>query len=218
MEKLVIVDYGMSNLHSVFSALQKVAEKDFSIEISHSRQAINNADRIVFPGQGAAEDCMRQINAFGLAEAIKTAALEKPFLGICMGMQVLLEHSQENNGTDCLGLIKGSVRAFSSRGRANGRINRHKALKIPHMGWNTIRQKQDHPLWAGIDQNSYYYFVHSYYADPGEPSQAAGRTEYGIEFSSVLADGKVFAMQCHPEKSAENGLRLLANFLNWSGD
>ena len=214
MEKLVIVDYGMSNLHSVFSALQKVAGKDFSIEISHSRQAINNAERIVFPGQGAAGDCMRQINAFGLAEAIKKAALEKPFLGICMGMQVLLEHSQENNGTDCLGLIKGSVKAFSRQPQ----VRRQKALKIPHMGWNTIRQQQDHPLWAGIDQNSYYYFVHSYYADLGEPSQAAGSTAYGMEFSSVLADGKVFAMQCHPEKSADNGLRLLTNFLNWSGN
>jgi len=212
MEKVVIIDYGMSNLHSVFSAFNEVSNGQFDIQISQDHKDIENADRIVFPGQGAAADCMQQINSLELIEPIKKAAAEKPFLGICMGMQVLLEHSDENNGTDCLGLIKGSVNAFlDSYTKAN-----IKGLKIPHMGWNTIQQSYDHPMWDNIEQNSYFYFVHSYFVNLEENKHAAGKTEYGIEFSSVLADGKVFAMQCHPEKSAGNGLQLLKNFLNWN--
>jgi glutamine amidotransferase len=214
MEKVAIVDYGMSNLHSVFSALTKVSNGNFDIQISQDPDVISNSDRVVFPGQGAAADCMRQINQFGLADSIKKAASEKPFLGICMGMQVLLEHSQENNNTECLGLLKGSVKAFS---KAFKKANISE-LKIPHMGWNTIDQKFDHPVWAGIEQHSYFYFVHSYYVSLADSKQSAGTTDYGIEFSSVLADGKVFAMQCHPEKSADNGLQLLTNFLNWNGN
>jgi len=214
MEKVAIVDYGMSNLHSVFSALTKVSKGKFDIQISKDPSVIDNCDRVVFPGQGAAADCMRQINQFGLADSIQKAASEKPFLGICMGMQVLLEHSQENNGTECLGLLKGSVKAFSKAFQMEG-ISAH---KIPHMGWNTINQKLDHPIWAGIEQDSYFYFVHSYFVSLADSKQEAGMTEYGIEFSSVLADGKVFAMQCHPEKSADNGLQLLTNFLNWNGN
>lgn len=212
MEKVVIIDYGMSNLHSVYSALNEVSNGQFDIQISQDHKDIENADRVVFPGQGAAADCMKQINSLRLIEPIKKAAAEKPFLGICMGMQVLLEYSDENNGTDCLGLIKGSVNAFlDSYAKAN-----IEGLKIPHMGWNTIRQSHDHPMWDNIDQDSYFYFVHSYFVNLDENHHAAGKTEYGIEFSSVLADGKVFAMQCHPEKSADNGLQLLKNFLNWN--
>jgi|TARA_B110000238_G_scaffold198121_1_gene242061 glutamine amidotransferase len=214
MEKVAIVDYGMSNLHSVFSALTKVSNGKFDIQISKDPGVINNCDRVIFPGQGAAADCMRQINQYGLAESIQKAASEKPFLGICMGMQVLLERSQENNDTECLGLLKGSVKSFS-KAYEKEQISE---LKIPHMGWNTINQKLDHPIWAGIEQNSYFYFVHSYYVSLADSKQSAGVTEYGIEFSSVLADGKVFAMQCHPEKSADNGLQLLTNFLNWNGN
>ena len=214
MEKVAIVDYGMSNLHSVFSALNKVSNGQFDIQISTDPKVINDCDRVVFPGQGAAADCMRQINSFGLAESIHKAALEKPFLGICMGMQVLLERSEENNGTECLGLLKGTVNSFSAQFEASGL----QAYKIPHMGWNTIQQKIDHPIWAGINQDSYFYFVHSYFVSLTNSKQSAGMTEYGIEFSSVLADGKVFAMQCHPEKSADNGLQLLTNFLSWNGN
>ncbi len=214
MEKVAIVDYGMSNLHSVFSALNKVSNGQFDIQISTDPNVISDCDRVVFPGQGAAADCMRQINSFGLAESIHKAASEKPFLGICMGMQVLLEHSEENNGTECLGLLKGTVNSFSAAYESSG----IKAHKIPHMGWNTIEQKIDHPVWTGINQHSYFYFVHSYYVSLKSSKQSAGMTEYGIEFSSVLADGKVFAMQCHPEKSADNGLQLLTNFLNWNGN
>ncbi|MFK7795248.1 MAG: imidazole glycerol phosphate synthase subunit HisH [Gammaproteobacteria bacterium] len=215
MEKVAIVDYGMSNLHSVFSALTKVSNGNFDIQISRDPSVINDCDRVVFPGQGAAADCMRQINHYGLADSIQKAASEKPFLGICMGMQVLLENSQENNNTECLGLLKGSVKAFSEAFKTTGVGNEH---KIPHMGWNTIEQKFDHPIWAGIEQHSYFYFVHSYYVSLADARQSAGMTDYGIEFSSVLANGKVFAMQCHPEKSADNGLQLLTNFLNWNGN
>jgi glutamine amidotransferase len=214
MEKVAIVDYGMSNLHSVFSALTRVSKGNFDIQISRDPSVINNSDRVVFPGQGAAADCMRQINQFGLTDSIRKAASEKPFLGICMGMQVLLEHSQENNDTECLGLLKGSVKAFSEAFKKTG----VSTYKIPHMGWNTIDQKLDHPIWSGVEQHSYFYFVHSYYVSLADAKQSAGTTDYGIEFSSVLADGKVFAMQCHPEKSADNGLQLLTNFLNWNGN
>ena len=208
MEKVAIVDYGMSNLHSVHSALKQVANDQFEIEICQKTEDIENADRIVFPGQGAAADCMRQIDAYQLAEPLKKAASEKPFLGICMGMQVLLNRSEENDGTDCLSLIDGTVNRFAIQ---------DPTLKVPHMGWNTIQQRSDHPLWHDVPQDSYYYFVHSYYVQLENITQAAGITDYGIEFSSALADGKVFAMQCHPEKSADNGLQLLTNFLNWNG-
>ena len=209
MEKVVIVDYGMSNLHSVNSALKKVAGDQFRIEICQDPGEIENADRVVFPGQGAAADCMRQINECQLTEPLKKAASEKPFLGICMGMQVLLNVSEENDGTECLGLIDGTVNRF---------VMDDPSMKVPHMGWNTIQQKIDHPLWHEVEQNSYYYFVHSYYVQLASMEHSAGVTDYGVEFSSVLADGKVFAMQCHPEKSADNGLQLLTNFLNWNGD
>ncbi len=214
MEKVAIVDYGMSNLHSVFSALTKVSDNKFDIQITRDPSVISNSDRVVFPGQGAAADCMRQIDQYNLRDAIKNAASEKPFLGICMGMQVLLERSQENAGTECLGLLKGSVKAFSEAFKETDIITH----KIPHMGWNTIDQKFDHPVWSGIAQDSYFYFVHSYYVSLAETKQSAGMTDYGIEFSSALADGKVFAMQCHPEKSADNGLQLLTNFLTWNGN
>lgn len=214
MEKVAIVDYGMSNLHSVYSALTKVSNNHFDIQITRDPNVISNSDRVVFPGQGAAADCMRQIDQYNLRNAIQKAASEKPFLGICMGMQVLLEHSQENAGTECLGLLKGSVKAFSEAFKETDIITH----KIPHMGWNTIDQKFDHPVWDGIAQDSYFYFVHSYYVSLEDAKQSAGMTDYGIEFSSALADGKVFAMQCHPEKSADNGLQLLTNFLSWNGN
>ncbi len=214
MEKVAIVDYGMSNLHSVFSALKKVSDNDFEFEITQDPNVIENSDRIIFPGQGAAADCMHQIHSFELAGSIRKSAQEKPFLGICMGMQVLLDSSAENGGTECLGLIPGTVNSFSIEHNKND----NNAYKIPHMGWNTIDQKIDHPVWKGVEQNSYFYFVHSYFVNLQNSEQNAGSTDYGIEFSSVLADGKVFAMQCHPEKSADNGLHLLTNFLHWNGN
>lgn len=213
MEQVTIIDYGMSNLHSVHSALSLVAEDNIELTISQDAQAIAEADRIVFPGQGAAADCMQALDKAGLKQEVVTAAQEKPFLGICMGMQVLLEHSHENAGTDCLGVYPGAVRNFSQEFAMQSLA----PLKVPHMGWNTIETKIDHPLWSGIDQHSYFYFVHSYYTAPNDQAQVAGVTNYGFEFASVIASGKVFAMQCHPEKSGANGLTILRNFLRWDG-
>lgn len=211
MEKIAVVDYGMSNLHSVTSALNAVSNDRQIIEVCQRAEDIDNADRVVFPGQGAAADCMKQIQACALVPVLKKAAQEKPFLGICMGMQVLMEHSEENGGTSCLGMVSGSVRRFDTNMRIEG-----DRLKVPHMGWNQIKQTMDHPLWHGIHQDSYFYFVHSYYVALTHNEKAAGRTHYGIDFTSVLAQDNIFAMQCHPEKSADNGLQLLKNFLNWS--
>lgn len=211
MEKIAVVDYGMSNLHSVASALRAVTTDQQIVQICQRPEDIDNADRVVFPGQGAAADCMQQIEASGLVTALHRAACEKPFLGICMGMQVLMQRSDENGGTDCLGLFKGSVKQFSP-----ATLTQDAPLKVPHMGWNQIRQTLDHPVWRGIKQDSFFYFVHSYYVALADSSQQAGCTHYGIDFTSVLAHDFVFALQCHPEKSADNGLQLLTNFLNWS--
>ncbi len=214
MEKVAIVDYGMGNLHSVYSALSHVATEKIDFQITNDPSEISNSDRIVFPGQGAAADCMQAIHSLGLRKSIISAAAEKPFLGICMGMQVLLETSDENNGTDCLGFYKGTVRNFSEQFNSKNL----RGLKVPHMGWNTIRQSVDHPLWANIPQESYFYFVHSYYVGADNEDYVIGITDYGFDFASVIASDKVFAMQCHPEKSADNGLKLLKNFLQWSGN
>jgi len=211
VEKIAVVDYGMSNLHSVTSALNAVSNDRQIIEVCQRAEDIDNADRVVFPGQGAAADCMKQIQACALVPVLKKAAQEKPFLGICMGMQVLMEHSEENGGTSCLGMVSGSVRRFDTNMRIEG-----DRLKVPHMGWNQIQQTMDHPLWHGIHQDSYFYFVHSYYVALTHNEKAAGRTHYGIDFTSVLAQDNIFAMQCLPEKRADNGLPLLKNFLNWS--
>ncbi len=212
MEKVAIVDYGMSNLHSVFSALKKVSDNDFEFEITQDPNVIENSDRIIFPGQGAAADCMHQIHSFELAGSIRKSAQEKPFLGICMGMQVLLDSSAENGGTECLGLIPGTVNSFSIEHNKND----NNSYKIPHMGWNTIDQKIDHPVWKGVEQNSYFYFVHSYYVELDDDKQIAGRSHYGKIFTSALAHKNLFATQFHPEKSAKPGARVLKIFLRLS--
>ncbi len=212
MSQIVVVDYGMGNLRSVAKAIEHVAG-DQSVLISSSADDIVNADRVVFPGQGAARDCMRELDQRHLRDVVLTAAREKPFLGICMGMQVLLAHSEENRGVDCLGLYEGNVRFFGT--------DMHSAqgekLKIPHMGWNEVKHKIDHPLWQGIKDKSRFYFVHSYYMDPTDKDLIAATTDYGIEFVSAIARDNVFAIQCHPEKSAHDGLQLLQNFSQWSG-
>lgn len=214
MEKVVIVDYGMGNLHSVHSALMQVGADKINLCITQDFNEIRNADKIVFPGQGAAADCMQALNELGLAEVVLAAAKEKPFLGICMGMQVLLGHSEENEGISCLNMYPGTVKSFK-KSFPPGTSSK---LKVPHMGWNNIHASLDHPVWAGIAQDSYFYFVHSYFVEPVDKELIVGTTDYGIKFASVIADGKVFAMQCHPEKSGDNGLSLLSNFLAWNGD
>ncbi|MBT8440596.1 MAG: imidazole glycerol phosphate synthase subunit HisH [Gammaproteobacteria bacterium] len=210
---IVVVDYGMGNLRSVSKALEHVVSKDQRVIVSADADEIANAERVVFPGQGAARDCMKQLKELALEEVVLKAAHEKPFLGICMGMQVLMTHSEENNGTDCMNLYAGNVRAFADQALQS----QMKALKIPHMGWNKVSQKQSHPLWQDIPENSRFYFVHSYYVDPEDKTLTAGTTEYGIEFVSVIAKDNVFAAQFHPEKSAHDGLQLLKNFCRWNG-
>ena len=213
MKSIAIVDYGMSNLHSVHRALAAVAGDAAHITIVSDDDGIAAADKIVFPGQGAAFDCMNALNADGVGEAVVQAASEKPCLGICMGLQVLLEHSEENNGTTCLGLYPGKVRHLSHCIGGEARPGR----KIPHMGWNQVRQRRHHPLWSNITDDSYFYFVHSYYTAPSNKHMVTGTTNYGDDFACAIADGFTFAVQFHPEKSAASGLQLLRNFIHWDG-
>ncbi len=204
-QKIVVIDYGMGNLRSVSKAIEHVCDAGDEVMVTDDPQTIAVADRVVFPGQGAARDCMAAIGQHHLNQAVREAAVSKPFLGICMGLQVLLRHSEENGGTGLLGLIPGEVVHFPAS-----------ALKVPHMGWNQVDQAQDHPLWQGIDNHSRFYFVHSYHVVPEEACLAAGRTQYGIPFVSAIARGNLFATQFHPEKSADAGLQLLRNFIHWT--
>ncbi|MCG5536218.1 imidazole glycerol phosphate synthase subunit HisH [Ectothiorhodospira mobilis] len=213
MKHVAVVDYGMGNLHSVVRALEHAAPAGMRVHLTDRAADILAADRVVFPGQGAARDCMAALGAHGLGPVLQEAAATRPFLGICMGLQVLMDDSDENGGTPCLGLIPGHVRRFDDT-MTDARGAR---LKIPHMGWNQVHQTRDHPLWAGIPQDSRFYFVHSYYVVPDDEGVVAGTTDYGRPFASALAAGQVFAIQCHPEKSAAPGLALLANFMQWDG-
>lgn len=213
MPQIVVVDYGMGNLRSVAKAIEHVAENQ-SVIISSDANEIANADRVVFPGQGAARDCMRELSERNLNEVVLAAAKEKPFLGICMGMQVLLSHSEENSGVNCLDLYPGDVRYFGTDLKGE----QGEKLKIPHMGWNEVNQTIDHPMWFNINNCSRFYFVHSYYMDPQDKGLVAATTSYDIEFVSAIAKDNVFAVQCHPEKSAQDGLQLLKNFTQWSGE
>lgn len=208
-QKLVtVVDYGMGNLRSVAKAADQVAPPQTRICISNKLEDIENADAVIFPGQGAAKACMQALQTSGIEHAITHAASEKPFLGICMGLQVLMSSSSENQGVDCLNLLKGKVNGFDLRD--------HPELKIPHMGWNQIHQTQTHPLWHQIPQDSRFYFVHSYYIEPEDTSIVAGTTTHGTTFTSAIAHNNLFAIQAHPEKSAQAGLQLFKNFLNWN--
>jgi glutamine amidotransferase len=213
MQTIAVIDYGMGNLRSVVNALQFVSEDSSKVLLTSDPEQVLRADRVVFPGQGAAGDCMRAIDDYGLREAILSAARQRPFLGICMGMQVLIEHSEENQGTQCLGMYAGKVRYFGDSHRDQSGVK----LKVPHMGWNRVAQTQSHPLWNSIDDGSRFYFVHSYYLEAQDPQLAAGVTDYGFSFTSAIAKDNLFAMQCHPEKSADAGLQLLRNFVNWDG-
>ncbi|NOR42638.1 MAG: imidazole glycerol phosphate synthase subunit HisH [Gammaproteobacteria bacterium] len=210
---IAVVDYGMGNLRSVSKALEHVVQDGVRVIVSSDADEIAAAERVVFPGQGAARDCMQQLKDLKLDEVVLQAAHEKPFLGICMGMQVLMSHSEENQGIDCMNLYAGNVRAFSD-GALEAQMQ---SLKVPHMGWNKVSHKQAHPLWNDIKENSRFYFVHSYYVDTEDEALVAGTTEYGIEFVSAIARDNVFAVQFHPEKSAHDGLQLLKNFSVWNG-
>ena len=207
-----MVDYGMGNLRSVAKALEHVAPVHARVRVTDRAADIAGADRVVFPGQGAARDCMRAIDAHELRQPLLEAARTRPFFGMCMGLQVLLERSEENGGTDCLGLFAGEVRAFP----ADLHDSHGQRLKVPHMGWNEVHATRAHPLWAGIGEGSRFYFVHGYYAAPDDPDTVAGTTDHGRRFCSVMARDNVFACQFHPEKSSHDGLQLLRNFVEWN--
>ncbi|MEW5770461.1 MAG: imidazole glycerol phosphate synthase subunit HisH [Pseudomonadota bacterium] len=207
---IAVIDYGMGNLHSVRKALEHVAP-GATVAVTDDPALIAAASRVVFPGQGAAPDCMAEIEAHHLRQVVLDAAANKPFLGICMGLQVLFAHSEEGD-TPCLGLLGGEVKRFPEAAMRDAEGNK---LKVPHMGWNNVRQTQAHPLWQGIDDGARFYFVHSYYCDPADKSVAAGVSEYPFEFTCAVARDNLFAVQFHPEKSAAAGLRLLANFVTW---
>jgi glutamine amidotransferase len=207
---VAVVDYGMGNLRSVAKAIEHVAPR-LAVAVTSDPAAITRARRVVFPGQGAMPDCMREMDARGLRDAVVSAAREKPFLGICIGLQMLFEQSEEGD-VPGLALLPGRIRRFPAD---RMRDERGARLKVPHMGWNEVHQAQSHALWEGIPQESRFYFVHSYYADPGAAGLVAGSTVYGVPFASAVARDNVFAVQFHPEKSQAAGLRLLSNFVAW---
>ncbi|HET9576297.1 MAG TPA: imidazole glycerol phosphate synthase subunit HisH [Usitatibacter sp.] len=207
-QRIAIVDYGMGNLRSVQKALVHVAP-GAEVRITADAQAIRAADRVVFPGQGAMPDCMRSLAESGAGEAVAQAARSKPFLGMCIGQQMLFERSDEGD-TPGLGILKGCVVGFpvTAERRAAG-------FKVPHMGWNEVWQVKPHALWQGIADGTRFYFVHSYYCEPAERDTAAGETRYPDAFTSAIARDNIFATQFHPEKSSAAGLKLLSNFATW---
>ena len=210
METIAVVDYSLGNLRSVSKAVEHVAP-DSRVVVTDDPQRIEEADRVVFPGQGAARDCMKASGTHHVEKAVRHAAATKPFLGICMGLQVLMQHSEENDGTDLLGLFDGDVRRFSGNARGENGL----PLKIPHMGWSRVDQVREHPLWSGIENGARFYFVHSYFVVPQDRSLIAATTDYGETFTCAIAHENLFAVQFHPEKSADAGLQLIKNFINW---
>lgn len=205
---VAIVDYGMGNLRSVAKAVEHVAPAA-RVQVTSDPASVAAADRVIVPGQGAMPDCMRELAARGLDRAVVEAAAGKPFLGICIGLQMLFESSEEGTMAG-LGVLPGRVRRFPpERMRALG-------LKVPHMGWNEVRQARAHPLWAGIEETARFYFVHSYYVETADEALVAATSEHGLLFTCAVAKANIFAVQFHPEKSAGNGLTLLDNFMRWN--
>ncbi|HYP66842.1 MAG TPA: imidazole glycerol phosphate synthase subunit HisH [Thiobacillaceae bacterium] len=207
---IAVIDYGMGNLKSVSKALEHVAPSA-SVAVTSDASTILAASRVVFPGQGAARDCIREIDSRGLRNVIVEAAKTKPFLGICMGLQVLFEYSEEGD-TPCLGIFPGGVTRFPHDAMHD---DKGEKLKVPHMGWNNVFRVAGHPLWAGIEDGSRFYFVHSYFVQPADQEIIAGRAHYPFPFTCAVASDNIFAVQFHPEKSADAGLDLLANFISW---
>ena len=212
MPTVAVIDYGMGNLRSVCKAIEHVAPKA-RVQLTSAANDVRNADRVVFPGQGAIVGCMQALERDGLRDVLHDALRNKPFLGLCLGLQALYESSEEGGGTPGLGVLPGNVRRFRSSASGAGT-----ALKVPHMGWNQVHQSRPHPLWHGIADGARFYFVHSYYADASDPATQAGATDYGVRFTSAAARENIFAVQFHPEKSQQAGLQLLANFVGWDGN
>ena len=214
---VAVVDYGMGNLRSVSQAVMHVARgSGVDVIVTSRPEDVFAAERIVLPGQGALPDCMRELRDSGLQDAVLHAAANKPLMGVCIGMQMLLSRSEEGvdaAGTPGLGLIDGEVIKFRLEGRLQPDGSR---FKVPQMGWNQVYQVGQHPVWAGVPDGAYFYFVHSFYARPSEPRHTVGETDYGARFTCALARDNIFATQFHPEKSAEHGLALYRNFLRWN--
>lgn len=215
---VAVIDYGMGNLHSVASALRKI-NPAAEVIITSDAPTILNADRVIFPGVGAIRDCMAEILRLGIDRVVRDViASGKPLLAICVGMQALMQHSEENNGVDCLSILPGQVLFFGNKSFGEHlRDANDEKLKVPHMGWNQVRQTMAHPLWNGIAQDSRFYFVHSFYIRCDKPELVAATAQYGVELHAALARDNLFAVQFHPEKSSDAGLQLLKNFLEWNG-
>jgi len=216
VSRVAVIDYGMGNLHSVAKALEHVSDGKHNVIVTADAEIINHADRIVFPGVGAIRDCMAEIKRLHIDTLVKKAITEKPVLAICVGMQALMQHSEENNGVDCIGVFPGQVKYFGNELKdAQGN-----KLKVPHMGWNNVKQvRSSHPMWHGIKDDSYFYFVHSYCVAVTSANEqyVAGLCDYGVTFSAAITNKNIFATQFHPEKSHNDGLQLYKNFLNWNG-
>jgi len=211
MTSIAVIDYGMGNLRSVSKALEHVAP-DAQVRVTSDPEIVRQAERVVFPGQGAMPDCMREMDARGLRPAVLEAARTKPFLGICIGLQMLFERSEEGD-TPGLGVFPGRVKRFPQQQMKDAQGGK---LKVPHMGWNEVMQAEPHPLWQGIADASRFYFVHSFYVEAGKPELVAGYSVYGFPFTCAVAQDNIFAVQFHPEKSQTAGLALLANFVTWN--
>lgn len=214
MASIAIIDYGMGNLHSIAKAVEHVAG-GAAVAVTGKPKQILAADHVIFPGVGAIRDCMSELERTGLNEVVLEACRTRPLLGVCLGLQALFDHSEENNGIDCLGLISGQVRRFPPGLTDAGSDLR---LKIPHMGWNQVMHDTTHALFNEIPSGSRFYFVHSYYAQPENDSDSLATTSYGIDFTSVVGRENVVAVQFHPEKSQHVGLKLLENFVSWNGE
>ena len=211
-ETIGVIDYGMGNLHSLGKALERVASAQ-RIVISYDAEELRACDKLVLPGVGGVRACMSELKRLELYELVREAGKKVPLLGICLGMQVLLEWSDENDGVPALALIPGKVVRFPdpAPGVAAER------LKVPHMGWNRVKQVNQHPIWAGVPDDSWFYFVHSYYAVPRQKKHTLGTADYGTPFAAAVAKDNIVAFQFHPEKSQGPGMALLANFVNWDG-
>ena len=210
---VAVVDYGMGNLRSVSQAVMHVA-RDSGVEVvvTSKPDEVYAAERVVLPGQGAMPDCMRELRESGLQDAVLHAAANKPLMGVCIGMQMLLSRSEEGP-TDGLGLIDGDVIRFQLEGRVQPDGSRY---KVPQMGWNQVVQARPHAMWTDVPDNAYFYFVHSFFARPTDPRHSVGETDYGTRFTCALARDNIFATQFHPEKSADHGLLMYRNFLRWN--
>jgi imidazole glycerol-phosphate synthase subunit HisH len=210
-DRIAVIDYGMGNLRSVSKAIEHLAP-EASVEVTSDPARVAAAARVVFPGQGAMPDCMREMDARGLRPAVLEASRSRPFLGICIGLQMLFDSSEEGEVAG-LGLMRGRVRRFAASEMHDRDGSR---LKVPHMGWNQVKQERRHPLWSGIENDSRFYFVHSYFPQAEDPGVVQGSCFYGVPFTCAVARDNIFAVQFHPEKSQSAGLRLLANFIHWN--